>query len=314
MVFVLFVLAGILVLILASGIYIFLVACVRKKELLWLVEDEIRKTSYGKYYEHIISANRWLNEHHAEDVFITSKDGLKLHGLWVPATDPVGTIILAHGYRSTYLVDFGLVFDFYHEYGLNILIPEQRSHGQSQGKFITFGVRESDDILQWINYHNEQYGTLPIILSGLSMGASTVMYVADRDLPENVKGIIADCGFTSPKDIISSVFKRVIHLPPAPSLWVTDLLARLFANFSLTEKDTRKILARNRLPILMVHGTEDNFVPCSMTKEAYAACSGQKKILLVEGADHGVSFLVDRQRYTELVVKFLNQIFKGQKI
>lgn len=305
--FILFVVGALLLLTAVSGGYVFLLGCVRKKDLLWLVEEEIRKTSYGKYYENIVAANQWLNDHNAQDVYITSKDGLNLHGLWVPAENPKGTILLAHGYRSTMLVDFGFAFDFYHNYGLNLLIPEQRSHGKSEGRYITFGVKESADMQQWLAFHNQQFGSDPVILSGLSMGASTVMYLADEKLPNNVRGIIADCGFTSPKDILSFVFKRVIHLPAAPTMWATDLFARLFAGFSLSEKDTRVTLSKNTLPILMVHGTADGFVPCEMTREAYAVCSGPKQLLLVEGADHGVSFLMDRERYTSMILDFLKQ-------
>ena len=304
---VIFAAAAVLLLMLVSGGYVFVVACVRRKEFPWLIKEEIKKTPYGKYYDMILASDRWLKAHDAQDVYVTSHDGLRLHGLWVPAKDPVGTIILVHGYRSTMLVDFGVALEYYHNKGLNLLLPEQRSHGKSQGRYITFGVKESQDMLRWLSYHNERFGPAPVIFSGLSMGASTVMYLADEELPENVKGLIVDCGFTSPKEILASVFRRVTHLPPCLSLWATDLFARLFAGFHLSQKDSRKTLAKNRLPILMVHGAEDGFVPCEMTEEGYAVCTGTKQLLLVEGADHGVSFLVDRQRYTELLENFLKE-------
>lgn len=306
--FFLFVIISVIVLLIVSGIYVFCVGCIRRKELSWLIEDEVRKTSYGKYFENIVAAHQWLLEHKAEEVYTKSYDGLKLHGLWVPAPNAKGTVLFAHGYRSTLLVDFGLAFEIYYKYGMNLLIPDQRSHGKSEGKYITFGVKESKDMLQWIHYHNKHLCDGPLILSGLSMGASTVMYLADKDLPQNVKGIIADCGFTSPKEILASVFRRVIRLPAVPTLFVTDLVARLVAGFSLTQCDTRKSLKKNRLPIIMVHGMDDGFVPCSMTEEGYAVCSGPKQLLLVDGADHGVSFLVERKRYTEMVLKFLDKL------
>lgn len=305
---ILFLVISLVLLFIVSGIYVFCIACIRKKELSWLIEDEICKTSYGKFFENIVSAHQWLLEHMAEDVYIKSFDGLKLHGLWVHAPNARGTVLFAHGYRSTLLVDFGLAFEIYYKYGMNLLIPDQRSHGKSEGKYITFGIKESKDMLDWIKFHNQKYGECPIILSGLSMGASTMMYLADRELPSNVKGIIADCGFTSPKEILASVFRKVIRLPAAPTLFFTDLVARLVAGFSITERDTRKILKKNRLPIIMVHGMDDDFVPCSMTEEAYAVCSGPKQLLLVDGADHGVSFLVEKKRYTAMVLKFLDEL------
>lgn len=305
--FLLFLIGALILLTIVSGVYVFVIGCVRKKEISWLIEEEIRKTSYGKYYEHILLANQWLIDHKATDVYIKSHDGLKLHGLWVPSENPRGTVLFAHGYRSTLLVDFGLAFELYHKYRMNLLIPDQRSHGKSEGKFITFGVKESKDMLNWIDFHNERFGKLPMILSGLSMGASTMMYLADRELPKNVKGIIADCGFTSPKEILASVFAKVIRLPAVPTLFVTDILARLIAGFSITERDTRKVLSKNRLPIIMIHGMDDDFVPCSMTEEAFAVCTGPKQLLLVDGADHGVSFLVEPKRYTTMVLDFLDK-------
>jgi len=135
--------------------------------------------------------------------------------------------------------------------------------------------------------------------------------LAELNALDNVKGIIADCGFTSPKAIISSVFTGVTHFPAVPTIWFTDLFARVFAHFSLSEMDTRVTLAGNRLPIIMVHGTEDTFVPCEMTKEGFTVCTGPKQLLLVDGAGHGVSYLHDRERYTNLVEAFLKSYIDG---
>lgn len=307
--FAVFALCAVLLLLFVSGAYTFTVACVRRKELPWLVEEEIEKTPMAKYYSYIAKSDQWLKENRAQDVYITSDDGLRLHGLWVKTDDAKGTVILAHGYRSTYLLDLSAALPFYHGLGLNILIPEQRAHGKSEGRFITFGVKESADMLRWIEYHNTTYGEIPVLLVGVSMGASSMLYLADKDLPTNVRGIIADCGFTSPKEIISEVFRRVIHLPAIPTIWIADLFARMFAGFSLYEKDTRKILPRSRLPVLLVHGAEDGFVPCNMSQDGFAACCEPKHLLIVEGADHGVSFLKDTNSYTKAVKSFVDKYF-----
>ena len=302
-----FVLAGILLLLIVSGGFTFFVACVRKKELPWLDEEKLKKTPYGQFSDHIQKAHQWLSEQKAQPVTITSEDGLKLAGLWVPAEDAKGTILLAHGYCSSFLVDFGPVMEHYHKQGLNLLLPYQRSHGKSEGRYITFGVLESKDMMRWIDYHNSTFGKLPMILSGLSMGASTVMYMADEPLPENVRGIIVDCGFTSPKEIIADVFRKVTHLPATPAIWVANLFARVFAGFSLTQKDSRKTLTKNRLPIIMVHGMADDFVPCDMTRQGYQVCTGEKQQLLVEEATHGVSYFHAKERYTTMVNEFIKK-------
>ena len=150
-----------------------------------------------------------------------------------------------------------------------------------------------------------------MLLSGMSMGASTMMYLADEKLPENVRGLIVDCGFTSPKAILSTVFTSVTHLPAFLCIWSTGLCTRIFGGFSLTQKDSRQTLAKNRLPILMIHGVDDSFVPCSMTKEAYAVCTGDKQIFLVDGAEHGVSLVVEKERYTQLIKDFVKQHIIG---
>ena len=232
---------------------------------------------------------------------------MKLHGFWIPAENPRGTILLAHGYRSTMLVDFGLAFAFYHALGMNILVPHQRAHGESEGRFITFGVKESEDMRVWIDYHNRTYGKHQLILSGLSMGASTVLYLANQSLPENVKCIIADCGFTSPMDILGVVYRSVVHIPPGPSLWAADLFAKIFAEFSLKQKDTRKVLRNAKLPVLMIHGLDDDFVPSYMTQQGFDACTGDKELLMVAKAGHGTSFLVDKEAYTMRVISFLEK-------
>lgn len=303
----LFILIAVIILTLVSGCYVFIIGCLAKKDINWLDKEQAKETPWGKYYPVILDSHRFLMENRAQDVYITSHDGLRLHALWIPAENARGTVLMAHGYRSTMLVDCHLGFELFHRLGWNILVPEQRTHGQSQGRFITFGVKESRDMDGWIRYHNDWFGAVPMMLFGISMGASTMLYLADRELPINVKGIIADCGFTSPAAILTSVYKNVIHLPAAPSIWAAGLFARLFAGFSLWERDTRKILPNSRLPVLLIHGKDDGFVPCQMTQQAFQYCAGDKALLLVEGAEHGLSFLTDGYSYTAAVIDFIKK-------
>lgn len=303
----LFVLIAIILLFLVSGAYVFIIGCWGRGKIDWLDEEQAKKTPWGKYYPVILDSHRFLQEKQARDVYITSHDGLRLHALWIPAGNAKGTVLMAHGYRSTMLIDCYLGFELFHRLGWNILVPEQRTHGKSQGRFITFGVKESRDMEGWIHYHNRQLFRGPMLLFGISMGASTMLYLADRELPSNVRGIIADCGFTSPAAILSSVYKNVIHLPSRPALWAAELFARLFAGFSLWDKDSRKILQISRLPVLLIHGKADGFVPCEMTEQAYKACKEPKEVLLVEGAEHGLSFLTGGFQYTAAVMKFIEK-------
>lgn len=302
-----FVVLGVLLLIVFSGGYVFFIACRRGKQINWLVREELEKTPYGAFYEGVVAAAQWLEQHKVQDVYIDSEDHLRLHGLWIPADKPKGTILLAHGYRSSYLLDFSMVLDVYHKLGFNMLVPDQRSHGKSEGKYITFGVKESRDMLCWIRFHNEKLGRFPVVLHGLSMGASTVLFLADEDMPENVTGIIADCGFTSPRAILKSVYNRMIRLPAYPTLWAAELFAMVFAGFRFSAKDSRKTLAGSKVPVLMIHGMADDFVPSFMTQQGYDACVGEKQLLKVAAAGHGVSFLTDPVGYTASVMYFLKR-------
>lgn len=307
--FPLFVCLAVFVFFVVTGGYVFFTACLRRKELPWQVEEELQKTPMRKYCQYIAFSKQWLSEHKAEDVYINSNDDLRLHGLWIPCEGAKGSVIFAHGYRSTYLLDLSAALPFYHGLGLNILIPEQRSHGKSQGRYITFGVKESSDMHRWIAFHNNTHGELPVILAGISMGATTMLNLADKSLPGNVSCIVADCGFTSPAAIISDVFHSVIHLPAIPTIWVADIFARIFAGFSLYEMDTRKILPHSRIPVLLIHGSDDGFVPCRMSEEGHSVCAEPKQLLIVNGADHGVSFLVDADGYSAAVKEFLDKYF-----
>ena len=296
------IIAGVLLLVFFGvGGYLFHRACARVPDLPWLDREAILKTNYAPHADLIQRSQKWLLDHEAKDVWTKSEDGLKLHGLWVEAEDAVGTAVLVHGYHSTKLVDFGGSMAYFHRQGLNLLLVDQRSHGESEGRYVTFGVKESRDMLCWLHYLEQELWKGPVILSGLSMGASTVMFMADEDLPTNVKGLLVDCGFTSPADILGKVFRDVTHLPPVPWIWAAELFARSLAGFSLWEKSSIKSLSKNRLPILMAHGKADDFVPCAMTEVAYEACGGDKMIHLVEGAGHGLSFLVDKKGYASAV-------------
>ncbi len=196
----------------------------------------------------------------------------------------------------------------YYSLGLNLLLVHQRAQGKSEGKYMTFGVRERRDVHTWVKWHTERFGKdVPILLAGISMGASTVLMACGEPFEGNVRAAFVDCGFTNPKAIFTAV-AREIHLPaflfvPAVGLW-----CRCFAGFRAAEYSTLDAVKKMTLPVLFAHGEADTFVPCEMTKQNYEACaSADKTLLLVPGAKHGQSFPVAPERYTAEIKGLLDR-------
>ena len=246
-----------------------------------------------------------LKEITAEDVFINSIDGLKLHGRYYHVKDGAPLDIQFHGYNGNAMRDFCGGNKISRESGHNSLLIDQRAHGMSRGKTISFGINERKDCLSWVRYAVERFGEdTEIVLSGVSMGAATVLMASDLGLPKNVKAIVADCGYSSPKAIINKVM-RDSGLPDKlmyPFVW---LGAMVFGKFNLTESSAVSAVSESDVPILIIHGGTDDFVPCYMAEEIYKACRSEKKLLIVPGAGHGMSYLVDKDLYEKTVKDFI---------
>ncbi len=240
-----------------------------------------------------------------ERLYIKSFDGISLAGSYYNNNNSDTTILLFHGYRSDGKFDFACAVKFYIEQGLNVLVVDQRANGESGGRLITFGIKERRDALSWTEYIDQKYSPKNIFLSGVSMGASTVMMAANLDLPQNVRGIIADCGFTAPPDIIKKVARQAFKINAEPILPMLDFMCKLIGKFSLYETTTTKALAESDIPIFFIHGKKDGFVPCEMTETSYEAARGEKHICLVDEADHGISFLVDTENIKSRISAFI---------
>ena len=292
---------------LAGGYWGFRHACARIEEPDWDSEAALKKTPFAEFAESIPQARQWLREHNARDVQLTSFDGLTLRGQWIPAEKPIATIILFHGYHSHHLNDFAAIYGYYHSIGLNLLLVRQRAHGESDGKYITFGVDERRDALSWIDFHNRTHGVDNVFLGGMSMGASTVLFAAGEELPPNVRGITADCGFSSPAEILSHIIKKDFRLPPKLVLPLMEVWARALGGFSFYECNSRDTLARAKVPILFIHGKADTFVPCHMSEVGYASCASAGELHLIEGAGHGRSYLYEPQRLRDALLSFFKR-------
>jgi fermentation-respiration switch protein FrsA (DUF1100 family) len=305
--YVIFIILGTLLFaIFAVGSYTFFAACRQTKRRNWLDPEELKGTDREKLYPYISHAHNWFSTHEVEDIYVQSRDGLQLYARWIPAENPRGTILLAHGYQSTPYIDFSLVLEVYHNLGMNMLIPDQRCHGKSEGKYITFGVKEWRDMTCWVDHHNKHLGNWPVILSGLSMGASTVLMASELPMPESVRGIVADCGFDSPSAIIKETARRR-KIPGELAGWFVGLGARIFGGFRMDEASALDSVTRARLPILLVHGEEDEIVPFEMVHALKEACATPVEILTVPGAAHGISWYVDMPAYHEALIRFMEE-------
>ena len=251
-----------------------------------------------------------LNARPYERVFVTSFDGLRLAGRYFHSRDGAPLAILCHGYRGTPSRDFCGGADVCFQAGCNVLLIEQRAHGASEGHTISFGVNERYDVVRWANYAVERFGSgVRIVLAGISMGATAVLMATALPLPENVRGVIADCPFTSPRAIICEVGRQRGF--PAEAVWPFAVLsARLYGGFNPNGADAAEAVKRARVPILLIHGEDDDFVPCAMSRQIADANPARIEYHTFPGAGHGVSYLADTPRYTELVKSFFERVLR----
>ena len=250
---------------------------------------------------------RWIKEVRQmrhEDCYITSDDGLKLHGRFYEYAPGAPIELMFHGYRGSAERDLSGGVQRCFLLGRSAFIVDQRCSNESDGHVITFGIREHRDCLRWIDFLIAHFGPdVRIILTGISMGASTVMMAAGRELPSNVIGVLADCGFNSAKDIMYSVIKGM-GLPPAVCYPFVKLGARLFGHFDLEEYSAEEAMASCSVPVIFFHGEDDDFVPSWMSEKCYDACAARKELVLVPGAGHGLSYPVAPDRYLSALREF----------
>jgi len=243
----------------------------------------------------------------SERVEIKSFDNLKLFGHIIEAKEPVRIIIAVHGWRSSWKREFGLISDFLEREKCTVVYTEQRSHWESEGKFITFGKYERCDIVSWLDFVREKYPHLPVYLYGVSMGATSVM-TAIPSAGDKVSGIIADCGFTSADDIWRNVIAEQNKM-----VYDSRKINRLFRNKTKLSSDcpsTVECLKQSHIPILFIHGSDDNFVPVRMTEENYEACISPKKKVIINGGKHAKNYYASPEVYENELVEFFEKYDK----
>ena len=255
---------------------------------------------YDPHAEMILKAIERMLPEPYEEIRITARDGVWLYGRYYHMYENAPVILFFHGYRSCSIRDGNGIFELCKKHGYNIMMIDQRAHGKSEGRTMTFGVFERFDVLSWIDYTVERVGKKTrIVLAGISMGAATVLMASNLNLPPNVKGIMADCPYSSPKDILCCVLKS-LKLPSGVLYQLARFSARIYGGVNIEEASAKEAVAETQIPILFIHGDDDRFVPCNMSQECYDACASDKKIVFVKNAGHGISYCVDAKLYEKV--------------
>ena len=252
-------------------------------------------------------AEKWMEQAETEAVQVDSSDGLKLRGEAV-ISDPASHlwVIAVHGYRMSHS-SMSALASYYGLKGWNALLPDLRGCGDSEGDYIGMGWPDRRDMLQWIDWIIRRDSEATIVLHGISMGGATVMMTAGEDLPGQVKAVVEDCGYTSVWDIFTDELDYLFHLPAFPLLNIASGLSSLRAGYSFSEASSLNQIAKAQVPVLFIHGSEDNFVHTDMVYRLYDACPTEKQLMVVEGAGHGNSFNHMPDKYFETVFSFLDR-------
>ena len=242
-----------------------------------------------------------------EKVEVKSLDGLSLRGEY--ALNPEAShrwLIAVHGYRGNHSQMLTFAY-FYSQQGYNVLLPDLRGCGESEGDYIGMGWPDRKDMLQWIDWIIQRDPEAQIVLHGISMGGATVIMTAGEDLPPQVKAIVEDCGYTSVWDIFRDEMQVLFHLPAFPILHIASMISSYRAGYSFSEASSLEQVKKAKVPMLFIHGEKDNFVHTEMVYPLYEACPTEKALLVVQGAGHGSSFLMDTDLYFGTVFRFLEK-------
>ena len=249
-----------------------------------------------------------MEQYPYEDVGITSYDGIPLRARYYHFADGAPLLILCHGYRSSALRDGCGGHALSRKMGFNALVIHQRCHGESGGRTITFGIKERHDVISWINWANHRFGSdTPTMLYGLSMGAATVLMGCEAGYPGNVVCVMADSAYAAPADIILKVCKD-LHYPPKLAYPFIYLGAMLFGGFRLDSCTARDAVRHAKVPILLIHGEDDRLVPSAMSNIIAENCASPVTVRTFPDAAHGLSYMVDPERFERVIFDFLNKI------
>jgi fermentation-respiration switch protein FrsA (DUF1100 family) len=256
-----------------------------------------------------------------DEISIKSADDLKLHAVIVRNKPDSGRwVVVCHGYADIGKAQMMYIAQSFHEMGYSVLMPDAREKGKSEGDTIGMGWLDRMDILQWIreiNMLNNAADNAPdnppgnpvdIVLYGISLGAATVLMASGEPLPSSIKAIVADSGYTSAKREFTYQLKMLFGLPAFPIIQVCSLFTRIRAGYWLGEASALKQIAKSITPVLLIHGSADTFVPPSMLDELYESAVCPKQKMLVEGAGHGQSPIVNRQHYWQTISDFIANI------
>ena len=279
----------------------------RKNEL---TSDDIPLPDGELYEPYHPLMRKWILEARdfkKEDFYIKSHDGLTLHGKYFEYAPGATMEIMFHGYRGSAERDLSGGIQRCFALGRNVLVVDQRTSCGSEGNVISFGINEHRDCLLWVDFAVKHFGPdVKIVLTGISMGASTVLMAAGKPLPENVVGVLADCGFSSPKEIIKKCAKDM-KLPADLIYPFIKLAAKIYGHFDLEEYSPLEAMKTCKLPIIFFHGETDDYVPCYMSHDIYNVCTSPKRIVTIPNAGHGLVYVVDNERYFSEVVDFFSE-------
>lgn len=274
--------------------------------------DEMADAQKWQEYMKIIEPNKeFMLSLPKERIEIKSRDDLNLIGDYYPAEKPSDNLVICfHGYTSQKMSNCSFAA-FMHKLGFDCLLVDSRSHGESEGAYIGFGILDRYDCLSWINYVDERFEKKKnILLYGVSMGASTaVMATGFDDISKSVKAVVSDCAFTSPYDVFSHILKRDYKLSQFPVMNMNNRICNKKAGYGFKDYSTLDAVVKTDIPILFIHGKEDDFVPVYMTERNFNACNSEKELLYVENAGHGASYYENPALYEEKVKDFIGRFF-----
>lgn len=270
--------------------------------------DLPNQNMYNDYKDLIIENIIEVSKLKYEELQIKSFDKLNLYAKYYEHKKESPIEILFPGYRGNAQRDLSTGVMRAFKCGRSVVLVDQRASGKSEGHTISFGVNERIDCLYWTRFVSEKFGkNRKIFIGGVSMGAATVLMASDLDLPKNVVGILADCSYNMPKDIINKV---LIDMKLSPKLIYPFIKrgARLYGRFDLESASPIESVKKSKLPIIFIHGANDDYVPYHMSEKLFNACNSKKRLIKIEDALHGTSYLTNPNKYIEELNKFLNEL------